>query len=291
MFPLVGLPLFIALITCVAFSLFKRKFIVALLFGLLTFFVNLHFKLFSVNFKENVSSELVIKVMTYNVNGWGNWQTGWRDKQDLLEWVRSQDVDILSIQELMYWEAPDLWKSLCGFYQYNNCSDVLGSNVEPLTFSKYPISRSERINEHINSVEIVVEDDTINVISCYMPSNNISKAKTVTDYYHLIDNGYSERKKQVDLLSRFIKNKNTIILGDLNDVSGSYSLRFFESLGFKDAWWYGGNGLGLTFCNFPFYYRLDHISYSERLEIKNVSVPHVYFSDHYPVIAELIIND
>lgn len=291
MLVLLGMPLGLILLLLFAVYLFRKKYKVAFILALITLVTNLHFKLFASNVCYNYSSAHTIRVMTYNVNGWGNWQTGWKDKQELLEWIRWQDADILSIQELMYWEAPDLWKSLCGFYQYNNCSDVIGSNVEPLTFSKYPIARSERINEHINSVDIVVENDTINVVSCYMPSNNISKAKSITDYYHLIDKGYSDRNKQVDLLSRFIKSRNTIILGDLNDVSGSYSLRTLESLGFKDAWWHGGFGLGLTYSKFPICFRLDHILYSKGFEVQNVSVPHVDFSDHYPVIAKLTIKD
>lgn len=292
MLPLIGMPLLVVLIISVIICIFKRWFGLAALFALLVILDNSYFKLFAINvIGIDDGSERTIRVMTYNVNGWGNWQTGWKDKQDMLEWIRAQDVDVLSIQEFMTWEAPDLEDSLCKYFPYSNNVEIRSSNVEPLTFSKYPIVLSERISEHINSIDILVENDTINVISCYMPSNNISKAKRITDYYYLIDNGYSERKKQGDLLSRFVKNRNTIILGDLNDVSGSYSLRTLESLGFKDAWWHGGNGLGLTYSKFPFCFRLDHILYSEGLEVQSVSVPRVDFSDHYPIIAEFTIKD
>lgn len=292
MLVLLGMPLLVVLIINVIICMFKRRFGLAALFALLVILDNSYFKLFAINIIGiDDGSERTIRVMTYNVNGWGNWQTGWKDKQDMLEWIRSQNVDVLSIQEFMTWEAPDFEDSLCKYYPYSNNEEIRSSYVEPLTFSKYPIIRSERISEHINSVDIVMEDDTINVISCYMPSNNISKAKTVADYYHLIDNGYSERKMQVDLLSTKVKSRNTIILGDLNDVYGSYSLRTLEKLGFKDAWWYGGNGLGLTYSKYPECFRLDHILYSEGFEVQNVSVPHVVFSDHYPVIADFTIKD
>lgn len=291
MLSLIGMPLCIILLVGIAFSMCKMKWRVAIAFGLLVFLTNSYFKLFAVNIGGKGSSARTIRVMTYNVNGWGNWQTGWKVKQELLEWIKEQDVDVLSIQEFMTWEAPDFEESLCKYFPYSNNVEIRSSNVEPLTFSKYPIIRSERISEHINSVDIVMEDDTINVVSCYMPSNNISKAKTVADYYHLIDSGYSERKKQVDLLSRFIKNNNTIILGDLNDVSGSYSLRTIENLGFKDSWWSGGNGLGLTFCNFPFFFRLDHVLCSDEFEVGSVNVPHVNYSDHYPLVVDYFIKD
>lgn len=270
--------------------MFKRRFGLAALFALLVILDNSYFKLFAINcIGIDDGSECTIRVMTYNVNGWGNWQNGWKNKQELLEWIKAQEVDVLSIQEFMTWEAPDFEDSLCKYFPYSNNVEIRSSSVEPLTFSKYPIVHSERINEHINSVYIVVEDDTINVISCYMPSNNISKAKRITDYYHLIDNGYSERKKQVDLLSRFAKNRNAIVLGDLNDVSGSYSLRTLENLGFKDAWWYGGNGFGLTYSKFPICFRLDHVLYSKGLEVQSVSVPHVDYSDHFPLVIEIVI--
>lgn len=292
MLVLLGMPLLVVLIISVIICIFKRWFGLAALFALLVILDNSYFKLFAINvIGDDEGSERTIRVMTYNVNGWGNWQNGWKDKQELLEWIKAQDVDILSIQEFMTWEAPDFEDSLCKYFPYSNNVEIRSSSVEPLTFSKYPIVHSERISQHINSVYIVVEDDTINVISCYMPSNNISKAKTVTDYYHLIDNGCSERKNQVDLLSTKVKSKSTIILGDLNDVSCSYSLRTFENLGFKDAWWYGGNGIGLTFCNFPFYYRLDHILYSEGFEVQSISVPIISFSDHYPVVVDFALLD
>lgn len=270
--------------------MFKRRFGFAALFALLAILSNSFFKLFAINvIGIDDGSARTIRVMTYNVNGWGNWQTGWKDKQELLGWIRAQDVDVLSIQEFMTWEAPDFEDSLCKYFPYSNNVEIRSSYVEPLTFSKYPIVHSERISEHINSIDIVVEDDTINVISCYMPSNNISKAKTVTDNYHLIDKGYSERKKQVDLLSTIVKSRNTIILGDLNDVSGSYSLHTLENLGFKDAWWYGGNGLGLTYSKFPICFRLDHVLCSEGVDVRNASVPHVDYSDHFPLVIEIVI--
>lgn len=288
MLELLGMPICIILLVGIPISMCKKKWWATIAFCLLVFLVNSYFKLFAINIMGNDDgSEHTIRVMTYNVNGWGNWQNGWKDKQELLQWIKAQDVDLLSIQEFMTWEAPDFEDSLCRYFPYSNNVEIRSSNVEPLTFSKYPIVHSERISEHINSVDIVVSDDTISVISCYMPSNNISKTKKVTDYYKLIDDGCSERKKQVDLLSKFVKNKNTIILGDLNDVSGSYSLRTLEKLGFKDVWWYGGNGFGLTFCNFPFYYRLDHVLCSEGFEVQSVNVPHVDYSDHYPVVVNI----
>lgn len=291
MLVLLGMPLLVVLIICVIFCMFNRRFGLAAIFALLVILDNSYFKLFAINaIGNNDDSARTIRVMTYNVNGWGNWQNGWKDKQELLEWIRTQDVDVLSIQEFMTWEASDFEDSLCKYFPYSNNVEIRSSYVEPLTFSKYPIVLSERISEHVNSVDIVVEDDTINVISCYMPSNNISKAKCITDCYHLIENGYSERNKQVDLLSKKVKNRNTIILGDLNDVSGSYSLKTLESLGFKDAWWHGGFGLGLTYSKFPICFRLDHILNSKGLVVRNVCVPHVIFSDHYPVVADFTIS-
>lgn len=80
-----------------------------------------------------------------------------------------------------------------------------------------------------------------------------------------------------------------IIAGDFNDWSGSYCMNTIKDGKYKDAWWEGGFGLGITYDEWHLKLRLDHILYSHHFQLENVYVEKSKFSDHRPLIADFIL--
>ncbi len=78
------------------------------------------------------------------------------------------------------------------------------------------------------------------------------------------------------------------MVGDVNSVPGSNARRILRRGGLlKNAWWEKGSGLGLTFhAHKVMHYRLDHVLHTSDLEIKNIRVVDVDYSDHKPIVAE-----
>lgn len=83
-------------------------------------------------------------------------------------------------------------------------------------------------------------------------------------------------------------------MGDMNDISGSYTLRRIESVellrhgsaGLTDAWWKGGFGYGTTYHDHSLRLRLDYILYDEdRLTLTDVKEIDTDASDHNALVG------
>ena len=82
-----------------------------------------------------------------------------------------------------------------------------------------------------------------------------------------------------------------IIAGDLNDISGSKTLKKLQNtLSLNDAWWKAGFGYGATSLSKHLYFRLDHILFSSHFKAKSIEIPKEDFSDHYPIVTNLEIQ-
>lgn len=81
------------------------------------------------------------------------------------------------------------------------------------------------------------------------------------------------------------ESKPVIVAGDLNDWCGSDCLNTLMGDDLKDAWWEGGNGFGWTYFGWHLRLRLDHILYSDELELVDVKVIDTDISDHKPLVV------
>ena len=120
-------------------------------------------------------------------------------------------------------------------------------------------------------------NDTLTLIGCHFSSSN-----------HHIRKGYQKREKEADAIYESIKDEKypVIVMGDLNDISGSYTLNKIKKAGLSNAWWEGGFGYGTTFHNKWLRLRLDHILYpKDKLKLESVKVIDSNLSDHNALIA------
>ena len=183
-------------------------------------------------------------------------------------------------------------------------------------FSKFPIINKDTVN-YISDTnisiysDIKIYNDTIRLISNHLESNRLTeqdKAKalelknnfdadnlTKTTIYlsKKLGVAYRIRAAQADYLADFIEKSpyKLIVLGDLNDVPSSYTYTKIKGEKFKDAFAEIGSGLGWTFNEFIYRFRIDFVLYDPEFKIADFKVDKFRGSDHYPVHCKLILTN
>lgn len=239
-----------------------------------------------------------ISVLTFNING--TKENIDERSEKLVKLIRKNSSDIIYISELGVNKKPFLDSLLTKDYIYTLFGNSHGF------YSKYPLLKG-KISGKDDFVTIdvvkclsVVGEDTITLWGCHFASNNytveskyitpdsINSYGTFIQYVDDIKLAYSKRIKGAEIITGDECNMENpiVVLGDMNDVGGSKTIRLLEDLGLKDAWWEGGFGYGATIHK-PSPYRIDHILHSKQLKLNNVKVVSSEgLSDHDAVFAE-----
>ena len=153
----------------------------------------------------------------------------------------------------------------------------------------------------------VVPNRWITLFSVHLRSSAYSTARRSMDedaswkdglplYYKNYKIGQKIRNWEADNFRVFLdsleaKDTPVIIAGDFNDWSGSYCMNTIRDSVYKDAWWEGGFGFGITYDEWHLKMRLDHILYSRHFKLENVYVEKSKFSDHRPLVADFTLID
>ena len=155
----------------------------------------------------------------------------------------------------------------CVFYSKHTIDSIVGIHAKG----------SNKKCSLTNKIRVFIGKDTLTVVGCHLSSSN-----------HHIRAGYENRAKEADAIYESIKDERypLIVMGDMNDISGSYAVERIKDAGLEDAWWKGGCGYGATFCEGWLRLRLDHILFKkDKLDLKQVKVIDSNLSDHYALVA------
>lgn len=228
-----------------------------------------------------------IKVMTFNVNSPG---TDFEKKKlEIIAQIEAEDPDFLYLPELGT-AGNEVHERLKAVYPYTNATVHLRDDgVEPF-YSKWPIDTIIGLSDphayhSIYRMQVSQETDTLAIYCCHLSSNLLDFSPNKLD---ALKKGYEERAKEADILYDALTHEKypAIVMGDMNDISGSYTLRRIESAGLTDAWWKGGFGYGTTYHDHGLRLRLDHILYNEdRLQLTDVKVIDTDASDHNALVG------
>ena len=236
-------------------------------------------------FRFNHPDKPTIKLLTYNIHYLGD---SFDERQvGIANEILKEDPDIAFLCEFNLHYSTVLDSIITKNRQYHRYHKRGTSCV---FYSKYPIDSIVGIypsgsnNKHSlnNKVHVAIGLDTVTIVGCHLNSSRYG-----------IMTGYEKRKIESDSIYENIREERhpIIVMGDFNDISGSYALHRIKEVGLEDAWWKGGFGYGATFHEKWLRLRLDHILFqSSKLNLHGVKVVDSNYSDHNAISAEFSIK-
>lgn len=313
----------LANVLCLLFWMFfkKWKFAFAIIIALIVCIKPVT-TFFPLNLKKQTIPEGSLKVLTYNVMGFMG-EAKRNSAHPLLEYIAKTDADIVCLQEYMISKTgkslltqKDVNKVLSK-YPYRSITGLeFSGNYHTYglaCFSKYPIkaTREFAFDGSFNGAAIYnidVNGENYLVANNHLESNKISTSdkklygnllekrdsqtlnRVTSNIKERLGRGYSKRALQVQQISDYIKRQEfdkLIICGDFNDTPISYAYKKMKGNHLTDAYASTGFGLGITYYQDYFLFRIDYIFHSKNLKSHKTTVDRVKYSDHYPVLTYL----
>lgn len=268
-----------------------------------------------INFSSRSIPKESIKVLSYNIMAFNNMEK--KDgKNSILEYIRNSDADIVCMQEYVTSETAkihlnekDIQKALKA-YPYRDVQRVGNEGNNKLAcYSKYPILSARLLNYQSSyngsvAYELKIDEDTVLLINNHLESNKLTKedkvvyeamlkdpdAHTMKSGARLLIRKLAEasaiRSAQADTIAKEIAQSPhpyVIVCGDFNDSPISYTHRVIAQK-LDDAFTTSGLGLGISYNQNKFYFRIDNILTSKNLKAYRCTVDRsIKDSDHYPI--------
>ncbi|ALR32168.1 metal-dependent hydrolase [Chryseobacterium sp. IHB B 17019] len=236
---------------------------------------------------ENLKSIRDIKVLTFNVK-YGDF--GW---EKIKKYIHDQDADIILVQER---DTNRLLRQDLVKYP-----SVILKTKHKIVRQEELITDESRGNSFYADVDI--NGKIIRIINVYLEPFRLHKSMLKFDGFgkggknintllsHMIptfkahENQIKKIRKVIDLSPYPV-----ILAGDFNSVPNSYE---YYNLGrdLQDAFLVAGNGSSSSFHDYKVPLRIDYIFSSKSIIPLSYKVDNsVQLSDHYPVIAEFLLN-
>lgn len=273
-----------------------------------------------VNMRQEVP-EGAIKLISYNVCTYGGNYKYENGFDTVFGYLERQKADIVCLQE-----DVDSWRryvfiKYAKIYPYNDTT-MLQNNAFTYNcvgiHTRFPIIRKERIWYPSNTNGSVAYylntgKDTLLVINNHLEGTHLSESErnnykrmlrgkmerdtAKAESMFLIEklgNNNAKRAVQADIVHRYIEEHRqypTIVCGDFNDTPISYTRRTIAQ-GLTDCFQTTGKGLGLSYNQKGFYFRIDHILCSPDLQPYNCEIDDdMDASDHYPIICHIKMRE
>ena len=295
----------------------SRSFLIPLLVLLPSFFFIGRYVQFNSDETIEVPSEgRTVKIVTWNVGRFAmhGGTTGISSREECVDsvfsFIKSQDPDIICLQEFSLKQAARAKDYLQKRFKGYNAEYYLfpdsGGSFGNVTLSRLPVNGKGKIKfEESANLAIYtdhkVDDRKFRVYNCHFESYNISlygllRSLTDRDRQMITDTGtkmkrsITRRPKQVDKVFSDIEScpVEAFVCGDFNDNPMSYTY-YRMTRGRKDAFVEAGNGLGATFSQLWPMLRIDYVLFPDRFHARTHSIPRLPYSDHYPVVTEIVL--
>lgn len=269
-----------------------------------------------------------LRVFNWNISSWDEANKhkngGQSHRKDMLALIKSQDADILCLQEFFEFESSNFYEpnipavKAMGYPYYYFVPHYFryhkAYRMGVVIFSKYPIIDTAVVPYKQNSAadnlvyaDINVHGKTIRLMTTHLQSvrfnpvdyegiNNIKNtddnaleaSKTILSK---IIKAYRSRSGQAEQVREEIDRSPhpVIICGDFNDVPNSYT--YFTIKGdLKDAFIARGAGIGKTLRILSPTLRIDYILTDKTFSISQFNKFNVPYSDHYPIMADILLK-
>ena len=269
------------------------------------------------------SREELIKILSYNVMSFAYKNHTKAESNKIIQYIAESDADIVCLQEYMVSDRPNLMSSqtvskALSMYPYR--AEIVFSSAENKNFqyglallSKFPILSSKKIdypslysgaaiheiningkkvtviNNHLESFKLTTEDRT--KYADMFTNVNFESFEVIREVLQRkLSQAFRIRAKQSEMIATEINKANgyyTIVCGDFNDTPLSYACRTIQG-SYIDAYAESGMGMGISYNQNYFLFRIDHIFHSANMNAYNCRVDSsIKMSDHYPIYCYL----
>lgn len=250
-----------------------------------------------------------LRILTYNTQGLG--LNGNQKARQLLQYVNSQDADIVCMQEVSVYKnsdhlsLPELRRAMRQYpYTYYDFK-VYNSHRQfgNVVFSRYPLIHKYTLpyesRSNISSrCDVVVGDDTLRLIVNHLESYHLNRGDLqmdsirATSFKHSTLNRKLERagklrRRQADVVHDEADSSPypVVVVGDFNAPPTSY-VYWRIKWGLRDCFAETSFGrLGNTYTCRHLGIRIDYILCSRSLRPLDFRIDKVSHSDHYPIMA------
>lgn len=271
---------------------------------------------FPLNFSQSPPED-AIKIISYNVCTYGGNYKYENAFDTIYSYLQKEKPDIVCVQEdvdswrkyvLQKYQQTFAYNDTTVFVENSKLYNAVGIHT------RYPILKKEKIlysSTANGSVAyfLQVGKDTILVINNHLEGTHLSaedRAKyknllrgrigqdTVREeskhLLHKLENAAVIRAPQSEAVHQYVEDHRQypiIVCGDFNDSPISYTRRVIAQ-GLTDCYVETGKGLGLSYNQKGFFFRIDHIFCSEHFEPYQCVVDDkIDYSDHNPIVCWL----
>ena len=278
-------------------------------------------------FSEN---EFPVKVMSYNVRNFdmynykNDWSYTFDNRNKIYDYLHNENADILCFQEFVHDltgefktidTIPEFQKAVNIHAEYTFTSrKIIQFGIS--TFTAFPIVGKGRIDFENSAhnlciyTDMLIREDTVRVYNAHFESIHFGKQEyelaedlseaAASDSHQkagrrmlsLLKAAFADRAAQVEKVAEHIGQSPypVILCTDLNDTPASYAYRRLSS-GLDDAFVKSGRGMGTTYQRIFPGFRIDYIFHSSDCSSYNCRVRSLDYSDHYPVVCDIIIKE
>ena len=266
---------------------------------------------------EEIPQERTIKLLTYNIMSFAYKEHTDEHPNPVIEYIAQSDADIVCLQEYAedthanYLTKRKIYRAL-KMYPYRSIiylgkTGRLRSGIA--VFSKFPIEKSRRIkydsefngsslhivrlpedkklllvNNHLESFKLTTEDRTR--YAAFLKgtaSDNLEFLKG--SLQQKLGTAFKIRAAQAQKVAEVVRETESdyvVVCGDFNDTPISYAHHTLQQ-GLVDAFSESGCGMGISYNQNCFWFRIDHILHSSNMKSLNCTVDDIDYSDHYPI--------
>lgn len=314
-FGLYFIPLLIINVILLIYSLVKKSnasWITILAIAPTLLFINLFVKS---DGNKDLSDGESIAIMTYNV---GQFKTdkdnsGFANtRKRVFDYIAECNPDIITLQEYVTSDTSFIRDDFRGYDHIHYHLFALSGNrwFGNITASKLPMKGKGKISFKGSTnlslyTDLIHNKEVIRIYNTHLESYNISftsiikrdnkenkkLAGEIIEVHDKMIGSNIKRGDQVNEILNHIEayNGKAIICGDFNDTPMSYTYHKL-SRNMKDSFLEAGKGFSATYRVLWPLLRIDYILFPEPFNAVRHTTPRVTFSDHYPVITNLLIN-
>ncbi len=272
---------------------------------------------------DDIPKDNTIKLLTYNIMAFGYKTHSESKPNPTIQYLAHSGADIICLQEYAedsqgdYLTKKKIYKELKMYpYQsvvYLNKAGRIKQGIA--VFSKFPIVKSGRIHyksEYNGSAmcQVKIKDKILTIVNNHLESFKLTSEDRSryssffkdmgTDNFEMLKGTLSQklgpayriRASQARTIAHFcdtVKTDYLVVCGDFNDTPISYAHHTIQH-NLVDAFSESGCGIGVSYNENLFWFRIDHILHSKNIRSYNCTVGKVNYSDHYPMWCYLHLS-